>query len=148
MTILNTIIRTRLIALRKKIFRSDIKNFEDLYNFFDIIGTAGQAGAVDEDSFMQAFEEVPKKVTIFNGRTVADELNKIRETLAKTSNDWKVRIDALQMMRSLLIAGADQHDEMFPRRPLSLVAAPREIGCVRSSAVLPEHDPPKSMQRV
>ena len=62
---------------------------------------------------MQAFEEVPKKVTIFNGRTVTEELNKIRETLAKTSNDWKVRIDALQMMRSLLMAGADQHDEMF-----------------------------------
>ena len=61
---------------------------------------------------MQAFEEVSKKVTIFNGRTVADELNKIRETLAKTSNDWKVRIDALQMMRALLMAGADQYDEM------------------------------------
>ena len=29
---------------------------------------------------MQAFEEVPKKVTIFNGRTVTEELNKIRET--------------------------------------------------------------------
>ena len=62
---------------------------------------------------MQAFEDVPKKVTIFNGRTVAEELNKIRETLAKTSNDWKVRIDALQLMRSLLMAGADQYDEMI-----------------------------------
>ena len=51
-------------------------------------------------------------MSIFNARSLTDELNKIRETLAKTSNDWKVRIDALQMMRSLLIAGADQFDEM------------------------------------
>ena len=79
---------------------------------FDFLtGSSGQAGAVDEESFMQAFEEVPKKVTIFNGRTVGDELNKIKDTLAKTSNDWKVRIEALQMMRALLMAGADQYDE-------------------------------------
>ena len=76
-------------------------------------GSSGQAGAVDEESFIQAFEEVSKKVTIFNGRTVADELNKIKDTLAKTSNDWKVRIEALQMMRALLMAGADQYDEML-----------------------------------
>ena len=51
--------------------------------------------------FYRSFEEVSKKVTIFNGRSVADELNKIKDTLAKTSNDWKVRIEALQMMRAL-----------------------------------------------
>lgn len=77
------------------------------------IGATGQAGAVDEESFIQSFEEVPKKVTIFNGRSVTDELNKIKDTLAKTSNDWKVRIDALQMMRALIMAGADQYDEMI-----------------------------------
>ena len=83
-----------------------------LQKSFDFLtGSSGQAGAVDEESFMQAFEEVPKKVTIFNGRTVGDELNKIKDTLAKTSNDWKVRIEALQMMRALLMAGADQYDE-------------------------------------
>ena len=82
-------------------------------NITFLVGATGQAGAVDEESFIQAFEEVPKKVTIFNGRSVADELNKIKDTLAKTSNDWKVRIDALQMMRALLMAGADQYDEML-----------------------------------
>ena len=40
-------------------------------------------------------------------------MNKIKDTLAKTSNDWKVRIEALQMMRALLMAGADQYDEMM-----------------------------------
>ena len=80
------------------------------HNNAHCVSGGGQAGAVDEESFMQAFEEV-KKVSIFNQRSLQDELNKIRDTLAKTSNDWKVRIDALQMMRSLLIAGADQFDE-------------------------------------
>ena len=53
-------------------------------------GSAGQAGAVDEDSFIQAFEDV-KRVSIFSGKSLNDELSKVKETLTKTSNDWKVR---------------------------------------------------------
>ena len=52
-------------------------------------GGSGQAGAVDEDSFIQAFEDV-KQVSIFSGKSLSDELVKIRDTLSKTSNDWKV----------------------------------------------------------
>ena len=70
-----------------------------------------QAGAVDEESFMQAFEDV-KRVSIYNGRALTEEITKIRETLAKSSNDWKVRIDSLQMLRSLLLAGAGSYEEM------------------------------------
>ena len=50
---------------------------------------SSQAGAVDEESFMGAFEEV-KRVNIYSGRALAEELSKIRETLSKSSNDWKV----------------------------------------------------------
>ena len=50
---------------------------------------SSQAGAVDEESFMSAFEEV-KRVNIYSGRALAEELSKIRETLSKSSNDWKV----------------------------------------------------------
>ena len=39
---------------------------------------------------MSAFEEV-KRVTIYSGRALAEEISKIRETLSKSSNDWKVR---------------------------------------------------------
>ena len=46
---------------------------------------------MDEDSFIQAFEDV-KRVSIFSGKSLADELTKVRDTLAKTSNDWKVRM--------------------------------------------------------
>jgi CLIP-associating protein 1/2 len=59
---------------------------------------------------MSQFEEV-KRVSIYSGRALSDELTKIRETLAKSSNDWKVRIDALQMLRSLMVAGAANYDE-------------------------------------
>ena len=41
------------------------------------------------------------------------ELHPCRETLSKSSNDWKVRIEALQMLRSLLLAGAANYDEMY-----------------------------------
>ena len=44
---------------------------------------------MDEEQFMQAFEDV-KRVSIFNGRALADEVGKIRDILAKSSNDWKV----------------------------------------------------------
>ena len=49
-------------------------------------------------TFIQAFEDV-KRVSIFSGRALTEEVNKIKDTLAKSSNDWKVRIDALQMLR-------------------------------------------------
>ena len=68
------------------------------------------AGAVDEESFIQAFEDV-KRVNIFSARALGDEIAKIKETLGKSSNDWKVRIDALQMVRSLIVAGAASYDE-------------------------------------
>ncbi|XP_071744946.1 CLIP-associating protein 1-B isoform X17 [Lepeophtheirus salmonis] len=73
--------------------------------------TGGQAGAVDEESFMTAFDDV-KKVTIYSGRQLNEELTKIRETLTKTSNDWKVRIEALQKMRAFILAGAGSYEEL------------------------------------
>lgn len=75
------------------------------------VSSLGQAGAVDEESFMAGFEDV-KRVNIYSGRALSEEIAKIRETLSKSSNDWKVRIDSLQMLRSLLLAGAANYEEM------------------------------------
>eukprot|EP00094_Tigriopus_californicus_P010842 TCALIF_10457-PA protein Name:"Similar to clasp1 CLIP-associating protein 1 (Xenopus tropicalis)" AED:0.13 eAED:0.13 QI:0/0.69/0.64/0.92/0.69/0.78/14/163/953 len=69
------------------------------------------AGGLDEDSFTKSFEEV-KHVNIFSGRALSEEIAKIKETLSKSSNDWKSRVDALQMVRSLMLAGALNFDEM------------------------------------
>merc|ERR1719507_2890734 len=76
-------------------------------------GTGGAAGAVDEESFISSFEDC-KKVTIFSGRGLEEELSKVHATLSTTggSGDWKQRIEALQMVRSLLIAGAGQFEEL------------------------------------
>ena len=55
-----------------------------------------------------------EKVTIFSGRGLEEELSKVHSTLSTTggSGDWKQRIEALQMVRSLLIAGAGQFEEL------------------------------------
>ncbi len=59
-----------------------------------------QAGAMDEEQFMQAFEEV-KRVSIFNGRALSDEVAKVRTILEKSSNDGKVStVSAPELLHS------------------------------------------------
>ena len=53
---------------------------EILINYCIYYFLGGQAGAMDEDSFIQAFEDV-KKLSIFNGRDVTQELSKIKVDL-------------------------------------------------------------------
>jgi len=71
----------------------------------------GQAGAVDEDTFSRAFEDVPT-VQLFSARELEDQLTAIRETIADPNKDWSKRVDALKKVRSLLIAGAANFDEL------------------------------------
>jgi len=71
----------------------------------------GQAGAVDEESFLAAFEDV-KKVTIFSGRALEEELNKIHTVLNNDKTDWKQRIESLSMVRAWIVAGAGQFEEL------------------------------------
>lgn len=73
-------------------------------------GGAG-AGAVDEESFLAAFEDV-KKVTIFSGRALEEELNKIHAVLNNDKTDWKQRIEQLSMVRAWIVAGAGQFEEL------------------------------------
>jgi len=74
--------------------------------------SGGAAGGVDEEIFMSSFEDV-KRVSIFNAKALTDEVSKIRDTLSKSSTDWRVRVDALQSLRSLLLAGAADHEEFI-----------------------------------
>ena len=67
---------------------------------------------MDEDDFHAAFENV-KKVTIFSGRSLEDEVSKIHSVLNNSTHDnWKLRMENLSMVRSLIVAGADQYDEL------------------------------------
>lgn len=74
--------------------------------------TPGQAGAVDEDTFSRAFEDVPT-VQLFSARELEDQLTAIRETISDPNKDWSKRVDALKKVRSLLIAGAANFDELY-----------------------------------
>ncbi|KRZ18881.1 CLIP-associating protein 1-A [Trichinella zimbabwensis] len=73
---------------------------------------AGNAGAVDEESFYAAFEDVPK-VEIFSAKELSIQLQQIRTIVMNTNGDWEKRIDSLKRLRSLLISGASQYDEFF-----------------------------------
>ncbi|KRZ79086.1 CLIP-associating protein 1-A [Trichinella papuae] len=73
---------------------------------------AGNAGAVDEESFHAAFEDVPK-VEIFSAKELSIQLQQIRTIVMNTNGDWEKRIDSLKRLRSLLISGASQYDEFF-----------------------------------
>ncbi|XP_058646915.1 CLIP-associating protein 1 isoform X3 [Onychostoma macrolepis] len=67
------------------------------------------AGAVDEEDFIRAFEDVPT-VQIYSARELEDSMNKIREILSNDKHDWEQRVVALKKVRSLLLAGASDYD--------------------------------------
>ncbi|KFU88442.1 CLIP-associating protein 1 [Chaetura pelagica] len=70
------------------------------------------AGAVDEEDFIKAFEDVPV-VQIYSSRDLEESINKIREILSDDKHDWEQRVSALKKIRSLLLAGAAEYDNFF-----------------------------------
>ncbi|XP_038277022.1 CLIP-associating protein 1 isoform X18 [Dermochelys coriacea] len=70
------------------------------------------AGAVDEEDFIKAFDDVPT-VQIYSSRDLEESINKIREILSDDKHDWEQRVSALKKIRSLLLAGAAEHDNFF-----------------------------------
>ncbi|XP_028248795.1 CLIP-associating protein 1a isoform X13 [Parambassis ranga] len=77
-------------------------------------GKEAGAGAVDEEDFIKAFEDVPS-VQIYSNRELEDQLTKIREVLSDDKHDWEHRVVALKKVRSLMLAGAADY-EGFPQQ--------------------------------
>ncbi|KAK5890842.1 hypothetical protein CesoFtcFv8_014324, partial [Champsocephalus esox] len=92
------------------------------------------AGAVDEDDFTKAYEDVPS-IQIYSNRELEDHLAKIREVLSDDKHDWEHRVVALKKVRSLLMAGATEY-EGFPQQ-LRLLEAPLKLSAkdLRSQVV-------------
>ncbi|XP_028846227.1 CLIP-associating protein 1a isoform X18 [Denticeps clupeoides] len=67
------------------------------------------AGAVDEEDFIKSFEDVPA-VQIYSSRELEESMNKIREVLSDDKHDWEHRVAALKKVRSLVLAGALEHE--------------------------------------
>ncbi|XP_040003923.1 CLIP-associating protein 1a isoform X12 [Xiphias gladius] len=97
-------------------------------------GKEAGAGAVDEEDFIKAFEDVPS-VQIYSNRELEDQLTKIREVLSDEKHDWEHRVVALKKIRSLMLAGAAEYDG-FPQQ-LRLLEAPFKLSAkdLRSQVV-------------
>ncbi|XP_041662902.1 CLIP-associating protein 1a isoform X21 [Cheilinus undulatus] len=97
-------------------------------------GKEAAAGAVDEEDFIKAFEDVPS-VQIYSNRELEDQLTKIREVLSDDKHDWEHRVAALKKVRSLMLAGAAEY-EGFPQQ-LRLLEAPFKLSAkdLRSQVV-------------
>uniref|UniRef100_A0A674ITS9 Cytoplasmic linker associated protein 1 n=1 Tax=Terrapene triunguis TaxID=2587831 RepID=A0A674ITS9_9SAUR len=52
------------------------------------------AGAVDEEDFIKAFDDVPT-VQIYSSRDLEESINKIREILSDDKHDWEQRVSAV-----------------------------------------------------
>ncbi|XP_034549551.1 CLIP-associating protein 1a isoform X5 [Notolabrus celidotus] len=92
------------------------------------------AGAVDEEDFMKAFEDVPS-IQIYSNREFEDQFSKVREVLSDDKHDWEHRVVALKKVRSLMMAGAAEY-EGFPQQ-LRLMEAPLKLSAkdLRSQVV-------------
>lgn len=73
---------------------------------------SGAAGAVDEETFTSSFEDVPT-VQIFSPKDITEHLKLIQATISNSNKEWNKRQDCLKKIRSLVIAGAANHEEFF-----------------------------------
>ncbi|XP_043239650.1 CLIP-associating protein 1-B-like isoform X3 [Amphibalanus amphitrite] len=92
------------------------------------------AGAIDEAMFISAFEDVPK-VTLYSHKDLEDHMVKIRETVSQPSNPWDKRIEALKKLRSILIAGGTNYDELYQHLRLMEPALQLTVQDLRSQVV-------------
>uniref|UniRef100_A0A4W5NCM3 Cytoplasmic linker associated protein 1 n=1 Tax=Hucho hucho TaxID=62062 RepID=A0A4W5NCM3_9TELE len=96
--------------------------------------SAAAAGAVDEEDFIRAFEEV-STMQLFSNREMEDAMTKIREVLADDKRDWEHRVTALKKMRSLLLAGAVEFDGFSQQLRLMEAAFKMSAKDLRSQVV-------------
>ena len=51
-------------------------------------------GAVDEDIFRKAFEDVPE-IQIYSSRDLVENLNSIKDIISDPNKEWNKRVDAV-----------------------------------------------------
>ncbi|KFD55616.1 hypothetical protein M514_03364 [Trichuris suis] len=94
----------------------------------------GGAGAVDENSFLSAFEDVPK-MEVYNAKELVAQMQQIRSIVINPNCDWDKRVDSLKRVRSLIIGGASSYDEFYTE--LRTLEVPLQLACkdLRSQVV-------------
>ncbi|XP_039306083.1 CLIP-associating protein 2 isoform X7 [Solenopsis invicta] len=93
-----------------------------------------QAGAIDEECFIAAFEDVPP-VNIFSAKDLEEHMKIIKDTVGDDKKDWKQRIDSLKKLRAIIVAGGTNYENFH--ECLKNIQRPFEAACtdLRSQVV-------------
>lgn len=95
-----------------------------------------QAGAVSQEVFEAAFEQVPQ-LTVLLQRDIDELFKVINNTIGDKKMDWEKRVDALKKLRALLINNA-QTNPNFPQQLKDLSIAFLDILTELRSQVIRE----------
>ncbi|XP_031787861.1 CLIP-associating protein 1 isoform X18 [Nasonia vitripennis] len=99
----------------------------------------GQAGAVDEETFLTAFEDVPP-VKLFSSKDLEEQMKAIKDIIGDDKKDWKQRTDSMKKLRGIIIAGGMNYD-IFPvclkdlQRPFETACADLRSQVVREVCI-------------
>ncbi|XP_050524463.1 CLIP-associating protein 1 [Daktulosphaira vitifoliae] len=74
--------------------------------------TSSHAGAVDEETFIRSFEDVPT-VQIFSVRDLDETMKKLHESIQDGNEQWNKRVESLKKIRSLVLIGTTKYEEFF-----------------------------------
>ncbi|XP_025994233.1 CLIP-associating protein 2 isoform X6 [Solenopsis invicta] len=96
--------------------------------------SSAQAGAIDEECFIAAFEDVPP-VNIFSAKDLEEHMKIIKDTVGDDKKDWKQRIDSLKKLRAIIVAGGTNYENFH--ECLKNIQRPFEAACtdLRSQVV-------------
>ncbi|XP_012270047.1 CLIP-associating protein 1-A isoform X2 [Orussus abietinus] len=99
-----------------------------------MLSIPGQAGAVDEETFQTAFEDVPP-VKLFSAKDLEEQMKIIRDTIGDDKKDWKQRTDSMKKLRSIIIADGTSYENFTEL--LKSIQRPFEVACadLRSQVV-------------
>uniref|UniRef100_A0A915I7I6 CLASP N-terminal domain-containing protein n=1 Tax=Romanomermis culicivorax TaxID=13658 RepID=A0A915I7I6_ROMCU len=67
------------------------------------------AGAISEDTFYAAFEDV-EPIQICSAKDACEMLEEIRNTISDSNNEWDKRNEALRKLRSLILSGVADYE--------------------------------------
>ncbi|XP_011861467.1 PREDICTED: CLIP-associating protein 1-A isoform X2 [Vollenhovia emeryi] len=88
--------------------------------------TPAQAGAVDEESFITSFEDVPT-VNLFSAKDLEEQMKVIKDTVGDDKKDWKQRMDSMRKLRAIVLAGGTNYENFH--ECLKNVQRPFEQAC-------------------
>ncbi|XP_076390266.1 CLIP-associating protein isoform X12 [Megachile rotundata] len=94
----------------------------------------GQAGAVDEETFHTAFEDVPP-VNLFSAKDLEEQMKAIKDNVGDDKKDWKQRTENMKKLRAIVKAGGTNYENFLEH--LKSMQRAFEVACtdLRSQVV-------------